>query len=109
VGRAVGNVKSTVEKSVTGRDRRSEIAVLVAEVKDGELTVKQGRVAFGVLSDLCEAVRDGKCAHGTIRITHGDGVAHLDADGDFGKGDMARLRAIVAAVSLSDLLKVSRR
>jgi hypothetical protein len=109
VGRAVGNVKSTVEKSVTGRDRRAEIAVLVADVKDGELTVKQGRIAFGVLSELCDAVREGKCAHGTIRVFHGDGVAHLDADGDFGKADMARLRGIIAAVSLADLLKVSRR
>ena len=110
VSRAARNVSSTVEKGLTGRDRRAEVTVLVGEVKKGELKVKEGMVALEILSQLCDAVRDGKCDHGTLRITTGNGRAHLDvdADGDFGKNDVTRLRAIVASVPVEKLVRVPR-
>jgi hypothetical protein len=105
VGRAARNVSSSVEKGLTGRDRRTEVKVFVGEVKNGELKVKEGVIAFAVLSDLCDAVRDGKCAHGTITIRLGNGRAHLDADGDFGKTDVTRLRGIVDRAPIEKLMR----
>ena len=108
--RAAKNVSSTVEKGLTGRDRRSEVTVFVGEVKKGELKVREGMIAMGVLSQLCDAVRAGKCAHGTITVTLGGDCAHLDVspDGDFGKNDVTRLRSIIASVPPDKLLRLPR-
>lgn len=108
LGRSVENVTGTL----LGKEREDaepQAVAFHANVKDGELKVAEGMIAFAVLSDLCDAVRRTKAGFGELRVLRGATRARLEVTGDFSREEQKALEALIAAVPVEKLFNVPRK
>ena len=83
---------------------RRQTTICVAEVTDGQVHVKHGGLAPGILADLADVLARPRVPRATLRIVRARGLAELTVNGSVSAAQVQQLRNVIGSVPLARLI-----